>query len=423
MGFNYKEYRDPLYGFVSVSELEQEIIDTKYFQRLRNIKQLGTTFLIYPSAMHSRFEHSLGTLFVVDKWYDELVLNKNNLNELKWSSEEVEQYRILVRLAALLHDIGHSPFSHAAQELFPQKEGKTKYEHEDYTYKIITETEIKDTISKHMKEEEAAEKIAEMAIGLSKEKDLAFLSELLTGDFGADRIDYLTRDSYYLGVQYGKFDIHRLLNTMFVRYNDEKKGPELAVDDGGVHTIEGFLLARYFMFLDVYFHKTRRIMDKHLVEFLIEFLEGRCYPLDIRDYVLWDDTKVYQLLVEKRYLKSAKRLLDREHFRLSFETVDHPELHELGMFNWLLDKVKDRFDSNLIKDDDADKSPYSFNKPPFFVKHNNVYKSLKERSSLIRSLEKIFKRRIYADSSIRKDVGDFCENFWEREMKKIREAK
>ncbi|MDH7578962.1 MAG: HD domain-containing protein [Bacillota bacterium] len=228
------------------------------------MNQLGTTFLVYPSANHTRFEHSLGTLFVIDNMLT-LALTNRPQEILKWNKDEAEYYRGLARLSALLHDLGHAPFSHAGEELFPIAGQEQKLTHEDYTFGIITETELSQYID-NCYGPGAARKVAEIATGRAKTREMAFLSELLTGDFGADRIDYLIRDSYHLGVQYGRFDVPRLLNTIHVRLNEEKQGPELALESGGLHTVEGFLLARYFMFLDVYFHKTRRILDQHLVD-------------------------------------------------------------------------------------------------------------------------------------------------------------
>jgi len=400
----YKDYRDPLYGFITVNEVEQQIIDTCYFQRLRNINQLGTTFLVYPSAVHTRFEHSLGTLYIIDKLLDSLLLRQKEI--LGWGMDDIEHYKSMARLAALLHDIGHAPFSHAAEELFPNG-----MDHEDYTYAIITSTEIGQIIDKYLGEGKSTT-VAEIAVGRAKDKNAIFLSELLTGDFGADRIDYLIRDSYHLGVEYGRFDVHRLLNTLLVRKNEENDGVELVLEEGGIHTVEGFLLARYFMFLDVYYHKTRRILDCHLGEFLKKVLDEGTYPLDVEKFIYWDDHKVWSLLAENKGSEQVSRLLDRKHFRMAFETNDHPDYVELERFDWLKDLVKNKFGEERIRFDEAAKAPYSYERPPIFVLIQDKYVPLKDCSSLVRSLKKIEKCRVYAEPGIRDDVKLFCNNFW-----------
>lgn len=125
------DYRDPLYGFITINEVEQRIIDTTQFQRLRRIMQLGTSFLVYPSASHTRFEHSLGVLEASTLIFDRLVSAPNNLDILGWKNE-VAKLRQLLRLASLLHDIGMPPFSHTTEDLLPA--GKR---HEDFTYDIF----------------------------------------------------------------------------------------------------------------------------------------------------------------------------------------------------------------------------------------------------------------------------------------------
>jgi HD superfamily phosphohydrolase len=334
---------------------------------------------------------------------------------LGWSKDEATLYRGMARLAGLLHDLGHAPFSHAAEELFPDG-----MDHQDYTFALITSTEIADIIDGHLGKGTSTA-VAEIAVGKAKEKNAAFVSELLTGDFGADRIDYLIRDSYHLGVQYGRFDVHRLLNTLMVRQDVEDGGPELVLEEGGIHTVEGFLLARYFMFLDVYYHKSRRILDSHLAEFLREVLDGRTYPKDVEKFIEWDDHRALSLLAENRERETARRLLERRHFRLAFETNDHPDPVELERFDWLKEQVKAEFGEERVRFDEATKAPYAYDRPPIFVYHRGEYVPLKDRSSLVRDLKRIEKRRVYAEPGIKGEVEEFCKRFWkEREAKRGR---
>ncbi|MCL4424002.1 MAG: HD domain-containing protein [Firmicutes bacterium] len=413
---SYKEYRDPLYGFIAVTELEQKIIDTRPFQRLRGVAQLGTTYLVYPTACHTRFEHSLGVMEVSTQLYNALISRPENLEILGWTKEQADENRRILRLAALLHDVGHAPFSHAAEDLFPEIAGR-KLSHEDYTQKIISDTEIGEVLSQD-RDLEFKTRIAEVATGTAKNKGEAFLSELITGDLGSDRMDYLIRDSFHLGVSYGRFDIHRLLNTVHLRLNEDREGPELVIEEGGTHSVEAFILARYFMFLEVYFHKTRRILDLHLSEFLSNVLENGTYPEDIELFLDSDDHEVFRLLHQHKFDPKARRLTNREHYRLAFETNEHPNPDEIERFDWLLKEVKSKYGEEIIRYDEATKAPYSYDEPPIFILWRDRYTPITKRSPLVKSLKKITKIRIYAPAENREDVRNFCQCFWDDREKR-----
>ncbi len=402
-----KEYRDPLYGFITLDELEQRIVDTPFFQRLRYIMQLGTTYLIYPSATYTRFEHSLGVLQASSFLFDHLTGNPENLEILgKWKMADIadiKEYRKLLRLASLLHDIGHGPFSHTSEDLFPNG-----LRHEDYTYKIITETEINKIIEKEMGNG-YKEKIAEIATSKSKSIPDSFLSALITGEIGSDRVDYLHRDSYHLGVTYGRFDYYRFLTSLHVR--DTNEGPELGIDGGGINVVESFVLARYFMFLQVYFHKTRRIMDKHLVDFLKRILPNGVYPSSLDEFSHWIDPRVLWELEKSRDTPLSKRLVRREHFRLisETETPDQPSPEEIEVFDMLTQKVIGKFGEDVWIDVEAEKDPLNFKSPTIFVLRRGNYTSLREVSSLTKNLNTIRKRRVYAEPTRKKDVEAFVK--------------
>jgi len=410
----FKDYRDPLYGFIRINPYEQNIIDSPSFQRLRWINQLGTTFLVYPSANHTRFEHSLGTLEIATRLFDSLTNDRENLSILGWTGEKTEYYRKLLRYASLLHDIGHPPFSHASESLFLKNK-----DHESYTFALIIDPEVGFKIIDEDLGTGSQKKVAEIATGSAKGKDEAFLSELLTGDFGADRLDYLIRDSYHLGVSYGRFDAQRLLNTFLIRYNEEKMGPELAIEDGGVHSVEGFLLARYFMFLEVYYHKTRRILDAHLTALIQNILPGGRYPEEIDEFIQWNDNKAFHRFECYQGEKVFPRLFNRDHFRLAFETTDHPESDEIERFDWLSTALEDKYGKSNIYVDEASKAPYSYEKPLIFVLWRNTFQPLEKRSPLVKNLRKIQKMRIYGVREKRGEIKDFCEKFWqERERRR-----
>ena len=373
------EYRDPIYGFVAVSDLEQSLVDLPEFQRLRRIAQLGPTNLVYPSANHTRFEHSLGTLHVSKELLAHLLSDRDSSEAFGWDNDQKADAQTLLRLAALLHDTGHPPFSHATEDLFPEAQS-----HEHYTYRMIAETEIGERIDRQLGDGVRI-RVAEIAVGRPKTAMDSFLSELLAGDIGTDRTDYLIRDSHHLGVAYGRFDRHRLFNTLFVRDNPDKGGPELALEDDGIHTVEGFLLARYFMFLEVYFHKTRRILDTHLTEFLKSWLPDGLFPEDLDRFTQMDDIQVTHAMLGCAE-HSARRIPSRGFMRTTFETVDHPPPEELVAFKWLVSEVYERFGKDNIRIDEAEKAPYSYAEPPMFVRTTQGYKPLDRQSSLVRSL-------------------------------------
>lgn len=399
------DYRDPIYGFVTVSDLEQEIIDTKPFQRLRRVLQLGPTNLVYPTANHTRFEHSLGTLQASSELLKHLLDDPEGPKVLGWDADDRSEAHTLLRLAALLHDVGHPPFSHATEDLFA--EGTN---HESYSYSLITADEIARLIDRRLGDGTSL-RVAEIAVGQAKSVMDSFLAELLTGEIGTDRIDYLKRDSYHLGVAYGQFDRHRLLNTLFVRHNPDKDGPELALEDGGLHAVEGFLLARYFMFLDVYFHKTRRILDIHLTEFLRSWLKDGTFSTGLEEFVDLSDVTLLAALAESDN-KASRRILSREFFRQAFETVDHPLPEELVAFRWLVSDVEAEFGPDDVRVDEAEKAPYSYAEPPLFVRSATGFNSLTERSSLVSNLRTIQKKRIYAAEPAREAVQEYCLGKW-----------
>ena len=408
-----QEYRDPLYGFIEVDDLEQRIIETPAFQRLRGIVQLGTTPLVYPSGNHTRFEHALGTMDASSELYDRLTRRDDTLDVLDWNRNTLDLNRRLLRLAALLHDIGHAPFSHATEELFPNSK-----EHEDYSYDLITQLEIGDTID-HTLGDGTKDRVAGIAINKAQTADDSFLSELLAGDIGTDRVDYLARDSHHLGVAYGTFDRHRLFNTLHVRRNETTQGPELAITDGGLHAVEGFLLARYFMFVDVYFHRTRRILDIHLTEFIRDLLPGNTYPAAVEEFLEWDDTAILRALHERRSDPIARRVIAREFFRECFSTVDHPERAALVGFQSLSKTIRDEFGDDNLRFDSAEKAPYRYDTPPILVSTSAGFSSLVNCSPLIQSLNRIRKNRIYVRSDLRQKAQDFCQEWWKTNVDDI----
>lgn len=252
------KYRDPVHGFIEVTDLENEIINSTPFQRLRNVKQLAMTYLVFHGAEHTRFGHSIGVMHLVTRAFDSAVSN----GSYSFSDEKYAWYKQLLRLIALTHDLGHAPFSHASEAVFPDG-----LEHEDFTEKIVKET----IIATHIKAIGATfvekygpeyditpELICDIYRGRlpGENSEFTFLKSFMDSELDCDKMDYLLRDSLFCGVKYGNYDIERLLSSLTIYIQDGC--PRLAIGSGGTQVFEEFVLARYFMFVQVYFHRTRR---------------------------------------------------------------------------------------------------------------------------------------------------------------------
>ena len=241
-----KIVRDAIHGYVHLTEKEVEIIGVPVFQRLRGIKQLANTHLVYPGAVHTRFEHSLGTLELAYRMAQMIESLRDN-----W-----EKARI-IRYAALLHDVGHGPFSHVFEDIVSRITKKSSFKHESVTLDILQNDE---KIAKILGE------YKDSVIDLLGSKKRFVEHCIIDGPLDADKLDYLQRDSYHAGVAYGVFDSTRVLHTLKEirgRFLDTEES-YLGVDMKGREAVIGMLLAYYYMHETVYSHKTRRIADAML---------------------------------------------------------------------------------------------------------------------------------------------------------------
>jgi HD superfamily phosphohydrolase len=271
------EIRDPIHIFVRLDSFERKVLDSTPFQRLRHITQLALTYLLYPGATHKRFEHSLGVMELASRVFDVVTLNVDDdvRSLIPGNPDEVRYWKRVLRMAALCHDLGHLPFSHAAEEeLLPKG-----WTHERLT-RMLIESDVMLPIWKAMRPPLDPEHIVKLSLGVRKASDLLFspweriLSEIIVGDaFGVDRIDYLLRDSHHTGVGYGKFDHYRLVDEIRILPSEQDSAePALGINEGGIYSAEALTLARYFMFSQVYYHHIRLIYDQHLVDFLKAWL-------------------------------------------------------------------------------------------------------------------------------------------------------
>jgi HD superfamily phosphohydrolase len=259
------ELRDPIHGFIEIDEWERDIINQPAFQRLRRIKQLAWTDMVYPGATHTRFEHSLGVMHVATRLFD-AIRNRSAdlLGQLGYESAGLDRQRQLIRLAALLHDLGHAPFSHAAEEILPvdPRTGK-RFVHEQYSA-AIAEHALADVIEQHPHNHKnyglRVEHLKEFFLETPSSEGLVW-RDLVSSQMDADRMDYMLRDSYHAGVAYGRYDLDRVAATLALVERPDQDGFALGVGEGGLHAVEGLILARYMLFTQVYFHKTRVIYD------------------------------------------------------------------------------------------------------------------------------------------------------------------
>jgi uncharacterized protein len=247
--------RDPVHGLVSFESEEESIIpallEARELQRLRRVRQTGLASLAYPGADHTRFAHAIGSACVMTRLIRRLRAIHESLPY--WQRMTTERARDALA-AALLHDVGHGPFSHLFEQVLPQAR-----RHEAWTSEIVLDPST--DVNRILKRFDATlpERVANLVQG---KHELTFLAKAVSGTFDVDRCDYLLRDAHATGVSYGSFDLDWLLRSLRFGVPSNGAAPPLAIDGAkGIPAIESFLLARLFMFQQVYFHKTERASE------------------------------------------------------------------------------------------------------------------------------------------------------------------
>lgn len=396
------EIRCPVHGFITINDWEREIIEQPAFQRLRRIRQLAWTDMVYPGGMHTRFEHSLGVMHVADQLYQGIVQRSGEIlkSELSYNDDGLKIDRALVRLTALLHDLGHTPFSHAGEELFPLREdGKARYKHEHYSAAIIR-THLRDAIENHPLRQNyrvSADDIAALLEGKVSAGRALFWRELIDGQLDADRLDYLLRDSLHTGVGYGKFDWQRLVASVQAVPVPQGRGLRLGVSEGGFHAAEALVLARYLMFTQVYFHKTRVAFDHHLQRALQTMLGGTFPPpvaKGLEAFLQWDDWRVLGKLAEGEGGDHGRRLAARDHFREVYHTPETPTESDLE----ILQRVRTGLAELVQAEERAEKSWYKVGTPDIPIVSDNPGRTvspLSQYSSVVGRMAAIGKVMLY----------------------------
>ena len=328
------EMRDPIHGFIKLSKKERDLIDTKVFQRLRRIRQLAMTFLVYPGAVHTRFDHSIGVMHIAGR----ICARLQELNSAKICDEDIDR----VRLAALLHDVGHGPFSHVSEYLLdkyaPDKDGPERIRekiHEKITVDIIqTDPEIHDLLSPEERN---------FAVDIIQGQETwNWQRDVVSSELDADKMDYLLRDSYFTGVKYGQYDLEKIIESCILDVGEtdpsttvDKTETSLAISSKGIYALEQLLLARYHMTQQVYWHRVSLISNEMIIRGISLAIDDdhtkmkQLYQYDqesknkfIKNYLKYHDEKLIELLRNCRQQKTREifnRLYRRDLFKMVAE--------------------------------------------------------------------------------------------------------
>jgi uncharacterized protein len=355
-----KVFKDPVHRYIHVRDkIIWDLIGTKEFQRLRRIKQLGTTYLTFHGAEHSRFNHSLGVYEIIRRIIDDVFVGREH-----WDHSE----RLLCLCAALLHDLGHGPFSHSFEKVF-------HLDHEDFTQAIILQdTEVNAVLRKMG--DDFPKKVAEVIAKTYKNK---LVVSLISSQIDADRMDYLLRDAYYTGVSYGNFDMERILRVMRPRED------QVVIKRSGMHAVEDYIMSRYQMYWQVYFHPVTRSAEVILTKILhrakklhqdsysfrtkpVHFYSLFADKVSLEDYLKLDEAIILYYFQEWQDESDpilsdlCRRFVHRNLFKYVEFSPTNEQMKKLMELNSLFKKAGIDPDYYLVVDSSSD-LPYDFYRP------------------------------------------------------------
>ncbi|MDZ5471761.1 HD domain-containing protein [Bacillus sp. 31A1R] len=354
-----KVFKDPVHRYIHVRDrVIWDLIGTKEFQRLRRIKQLGTTYLTFHGAEHSRFNHSLGVYEIIRRIVDDVFFDRP-----EWSKEE----RLLSLCAALLHDLGHGPFSHSFEKVFD-------LDHEHFTQEIVLgNTEVNKVLTKV--HPNFPKQVAEV---IAKTYHNKLVVSLISSQIDADRMDYLQRDAYFTGVSYGHFDMERILRVM------RPKEDQVVIKHSGMHAVEDYIMSRYQMYWQVYFHPVTRSAEVILTKILhrAKDLHGQNYSFKyepihfyslfagkttLEDYLKLDEAimlyyfQIWQEEEDNILRDLCQRFMDRNLYKyVEFDPAK--EYKKLAELSTLFSKAGLEPEYYLVVDSSSD-LPYDFYRP------------------------------------------------------------
>ena len=269
--------RDPIHGYIHIdNRVIWDLLSTKEVQRLRRVRQLGSTLMVFPSGEHSRFTHSLGAYEIARRMVNEVDDLANSLTERE---------KMVVMIAALLHDVGHAPFSHSFETIM-------KHNHEEYTIQIIKgPSEVAQVL--RAVDDDLPDEVASV---IEHTHPNAILCQLISSQLDCDRLDYLLRDSYFTGVSYGQIDLDRILRTMRV------SNGKVVVKSSSIYTVENYIMARYHMYLQVYYHPNSRSFDTLLREVFVRLKDlWQQDPDIVRDFPMYEDLLENDMLTNEQF--------------------------------------------------------------------------------------------------------------------------
>ena len=373
-----KIIRDPIHGNIELNEIELKLLDTAEMQRLRHIKQNGLCYLVYPAMNSTRFEHSLGVMHLAGKVAEHLNLKEERQN---------------LRIAGLLHDIGHCAFSHTSDHLL----SRFGFDHEKNSSRIILNTEISDILNAYGV---SAKKISDLVTGKGN------LSKIISSEIDVDKMDYLNRDSYSAGVAYGIIDLERIIHTL------KLIGNEIVVGSGGLEAAEALLIGRNMMHQTIYRHHTKRIVESMFANAVNYLLDNK--KLNYEKFLVMDDIDlVYTLRNSEGY---AKEIMNRIDGRELFKRVFAEKINKtMESFRAEISKNKKEIE-NKISDDAGiprgflllDMPSSELSEFKVLVEYDNELKKIDEVSELAKALEKAELERltfcIYADPRYRENI-------------------